>query len=186
MHIKFLPLLSVIVILLAVGLTLFKTQPADACINLDPGRGDAVWFYRTCSISQPGTLASWDVGLVSSRQGAKSLGIQVENAYPGYQLQCDLYFANTGQFPIGVDQINLINRSPHDLILTAVEGPGMQGKVIQPCGSTPAWGKNPSRLPSSCWSKIHVTLTLGAQVKEKIDLPFSIQVKLEQKNSKRH
>ena len=163
--------------------TFFSPHPAAAKVDLYAGKGEAVWFYRSCTTLKPGIVATWSVEPAYSLLTPTSLKYQVRNAYPGYQLQCELYFANTGKLPIRVKTINLGNPNPGTLILSATVAPGEQNKTLVPCVSKLSWGKSPASLPSNCWSKIKVVMTIAPHVKENIRMEFSIQVRLEEKTN---
>jgi hypothetical protein len=178
---KHLPILITLAVLITAGLAAWLAQPASACVDLQPGRGDAAWFYRTCSSPQPNAAAQWRVELAPGKSGQKSLSVQVENAYPGYQLECDLYFANSGRMPFNVKNITILNANPSDLSLSAVEGSARRGKTLVPCDFLPRWGLNPAQVPLACRSSIHFLLSVGRNVKENIRLPFTVQVQLDEK-----
>lgn len=169
------PLLILATILIAGGLTVQWVQPVSACIEL---QGNAAWFYRSCS-AQPGSAATWQVGPDPSKPGRKALLFQIENAYPGYKLECDLYFANGGDLPFTVQSLRVTNFNPQNMTITAVETP--HKNTISPCNIPPAWGRNPSLVATACRSKIHVSLTIGQNVDEDASLPFGVQVGLRQK-----
>ena len=174
-----LPRLTLLGLLLLAGaLAFLQPQPASACIDL---QGDAAWFYRSCQAGEPGPAASWTVKLDPAVPGQKSLSMQVENAYPGYQLECDLYFANNGELPFFVKTIEVLNPNPSHLALAAALAPGDRGKTLQPCGFAPAWGQDPAQVPPDCQAKIHLSLAVGPEVAENQSLPFTIQVYLREK-----
>jgi hypothetical protein len=163
-------------LVLAAGAVAFLwPRPTSACIDL---KGDAAWFFRSCQAVDPYSAASWQVDL---DPGRKSLSLQVENAYPGYQLECDLHFANNGRMPFKVNGIQILNGNPEDLVLSAVLAPGGEGKTIKPCGYTPRWGRKPGTVPLACRSNIHLSMAVGEQAEESADLPFTVQVLLQEK-----
>jgi hypothetical protein len=156
-------------------------RPAEAKVDLYAGKGEAVWFYRSCTPARPGAVATWKMEPKPSAPSRTSLNFQVKNAYPGYQLHCELYFANTGKLPIWVKEITAYNPNSKDLLLSATIAPGEYKKILQPCDSKPNWGKNPASLPGKCWSKIKLTLSIGQNVKENSRLDFAVRVRLEEK-----
>jgi len=178
---KNLPLLIFIVLILAFVPALLAARPASAKVDLKAGKGEAVWFYRSCTPGKPGATATWMVELNPYVSSRTSLNFQVKNAYPGYQLVCELYFANSGKFPVWVKEITVYNPNAGDLILSATVAPGEQKKILQPCGSKPGWGRNPGGLPSNCRSKIKLVLIIGPSVKENSRLDFAVRVRLEEK-----
>jgi hypothetical protein len=180
-HWKNLSLLTFIALILAVVLAMLLTRPSEARVDLHGGKGEAVWFFRSCSPGRGGEAASWAVDLNPSVSDRSSLKFQVNNAYPGYRLYCDLYFANSGKSPISVKHISVYNPDSGDLSLSAKVAPGEDRKVLRPCGSKPLWGKNPTSLPTQCRSKIQLALTVGPDVKENSRLDFAVQVRLEEK-----
>jgi len=161
---------------------LLATRPAAAKIDLHAGKGEAVWFFRSCNNGKTGETAIWAVDLNPSLSNRTSINIQVKNAYPGYQLVCELYFANSGKLPISVKDITVSNPNSSNLFLSAIVAHGEQEKVLQPCGSKPGWGKNPSNLPSNCQSKIKLALTIGPKAEENSRMYFAIRVRLEEKS----
>jgi hypothetical protein len=160
---------------------LLDARPAGAQVDLQAGKGEAVWFYRSCTPAKPGAVATWTVEPNPSVPSRTSLIFRVKNAYPGFQLHCELSFVNTGKLPIGVKEISVYNPNSSDLLLSAAVAPDQYRKILQPCGSKPGWGKNPSSLPSKCWSKIKLVVTIGPRVKENIRMDFSVRVRLEEK-----
>jgi hypothetical protein len=169
-----------IALILASVPALVAARPAEAKVDLHAGKGEAVWFYRSCTPAKLGAVATWSVDLDPAVHSRTSLKFQVKNAYPGYQLICELYFANSGKLPIRVKEISVYNPNSKDLILSAVAAPGEQKKILQPCNFKPAWGRNPAGVSSSCRSKITITLTLGPNVKENSRLDFAVRVRLEE------
>ena len=182
-HRKNLLVFIFIAIILAFVPALIDAHPAGAMVDLNAGKGEAVWFYRSCTPGKPGAVATWAVDLNPSVPNRTSLNFKVKNAFPGYQLVCELYFANSGKLPVWVKEITVYNPNSSDLLLSAVVTPGEYKKLIQPCGSKPSWGKNPASLPSRCWSKIMVSLTIGQKVKENFRMDFAIRVRLEEKSN---
>jgi hypothetical protein len=183
-HRKNLPVFLFIALVMAFVPALLNARPAGAKVDLHAGKGEAVWFYRSCTPARPGAVAAWKVEPNASVPSRTSLNFQVKNAYPGYQLQCELYFANTGKFPIWVKEISVYNPTTGDLLLSAAVAPDQHKKILQPCGFKPNWGKNPANLPSKCWSKIKLVLTIGQNVKENIRMEFSVRVRLEEKSNR--
>ena len=173
--------LAFIALVLALFVTFFSTHPAVASANLNCSTGEAVWFYRSCTSGKPGAPATWVVDLNPSVFDKTSLNFQIKNAYPGYQLVCELHFANSGKLPIWVKEVNVYNPNARDLTLSAVLPPGEQKKVLQPCGSKPTWGKDPASLPSNCRSRIKLVLTIGLNVRESSRMEFAVRVQLEEK-----
>lgn len=179
MHPTSLPRLIAAALVLVAGGLFLLARPTSAKVDLSAGRvGDAAWFFRSCSSPQGG--ASWQVELNEATKKQKSLSIQVDNAYPGYRLDCDLYFINSGRVPLRVKHIKILNPKPDQLTLTARED-GPAGKTVQPCGYMAKWGSNPRDVQAACRSKISFALTVGARVKENAHLPFNIHVELEEK-----
>jgi hypothetical protein len=156
------------------------TRPSAARVDLFAGKGEAVWFFHSCSSGRAGDAAIWAVDLNPSVSNQSSLRFQVKNAYPGYQLHCDLDFANSGKSPISVEDIAIYNPNSSDLSLSVKVAPGEHQKVLQPCGSIPSWGKDPTSLPDQCRSKILFALTVGPDVQENSRLDFAVQVRLEE------
>jgi len=183
---KNLPLLIIIILILSIVPAFLAPRPAAARVELDAGRGEAVWFFRTCVSDKAEQVAAWAVDLNPSATGRNSINIQVRNAYPGYQLRCDLYFANTGKIPLSVKGISVTNSNPGDLVVSAQIAPGEQPKVIKSCGSKPAWGKNPAALQGNCRSIIKLVLTIGPQAQEKSVIDFTVRVRLEEKPDLEH
>ena len=109
-----------------------------------------------------------------------ALSFNVENTYPGFNLECDLYFANAGEIPFSFASVEAANRNPDALILAAAEVPAADHDQISPCSFTPAWGTEPALVPADCRSAIHVSLTIASQAEQNMSLPFGIQVKLTQ------
>jgi hypothetical protein len=178
---KNLPLLIFMVLILAFVPALLAARPVSAKVELNAGKGEAVWFFRSCHPGRPGAVAKWALDLDPSMRNQTSLQFQVQNAYPRYQLNCELYFANTGKFPIAVKNISVYNPNPDDLILTAIMAHPEKGRAIQPCGSRPRWGNHPASLPFNCQAKLKLVLTIGPNVGENIRLDFSVQVRVEEK-----
>jgi hypothetical protein len=178
---KNLLLFAILAIILAFIPALLATRPAEAKVDLYAGKGEVVWFYRSCTPAKPGAVATWKVEPNPSISGRTSLNFQVKNGYPGYQLHCELYFANTGKLPIWLKEITIYNPNSKDLLLSAAVTPGDHKKILQPCGSKPDWGKNPSGLPSKCWTKIKLTLSIGPNVKQNSCLVFAVRVRLDEK-----
>jgi len=172
--------LASIALALAFTPALLAARPAAARVELTGGRGEAVWFFRSCTPGQPGSVATWTVDLTPDVPNQRALNFQVENAYPGYQLECDLYFANSGKVPFSVKEITIQNPNSGDLALSVTVAPGERRKALQPCGSKPAWGTDPASLPRSCRSKIELTLTVGSQAQENSPLNFAVQVRLQE------
>lgn len=178
---KNLVLPTCIVMFLAFVPALLSTYPAAAKVDLHAGKGEAVWFFRSCNNGRTGETVISAVGLNPSVSNRTSINIQVKNAYPGYQLVCELYFANSGKLPISVKDITVTNPNSSNLFLSAIVARGEKGKVLQPCGSKPGWGKNPSNLPPNCRSKIKLALTIGPKAEENRRMDFVIRVRLEEK-----
>jgi hypothetical protein len=180
-HRKNLLVFIFIAIILAFVPALIDARPAGAMVDLHAGKGEAVWFYRSCTPAKPGAAATWTVEPNPSVPSRSSLKFQVKNAYPGFQLHCELYFANTGKLPIWVKTISVYNPNTGDLMLSAAVAPSEQKKILKPCGLKPGWGKNPSSLAAKCWSKIRLVVTVGPNVNENIRMDFSVRVRLEEK-----
>ncbi len=159
---------------------ILAARPTAARVELQASKGEAAWFFRSCRDSQAGGVATWAVDPHASIPNRSALRIRVDNAYPGYRLACDLYFANSGKLPIAVKTIQVLNPHEGDLSVSALVAPGEHEKVIQPCGSRPGWGRDPASLPSNCRSKIEFALAIGPDVKENSSLDFSILVRLEE------
>lgn len=170
-----------IAIILAFIPTLMTIRPATAMVNLQYGRGEAVWFYRSCTSPIPGTVANWTVNLNPSVSNGTSLNFRLNNAYPGYRLTCELYFANSGKLSFAVHEIKVYNPNPDDLHLSATVAAAEQNKIIQPCNSRPAWGMDPSRVPAKCQSRIKVILALGQNIAQNNRMEFGVRVRLEEK-----
>jgi hypothetical protein len=169
------------ILILALFPALLSARPAQAKVDLQAGKGEAVWFYRSCTPALPGAAATWKVELNPSVSNLTSLSFQVKNAYPGYQLACELYFANSGKLKIWIKEIRLYNPNDEDLLLSAVTPSEEQGKLLKSCGFRPAWGKNPISVPSNCQSKIKLILTIGPNADENSRLDFAVRVRLEEK-----
>ncbi len=178
---KYLPLLAFIVISLVFVPVFLNVRSAVAKVDLKAGKGEAVWFYRSCNDGQTSAVATWSVDLNPAVTNQTSLQMQVGNAYPGYQLHCTLYFANSGKLPFVVKDIMVANPNSNNLSLSAGVPAGEQSKVLQPCRFRPAWGVNPTSFSSSCQSKINFTLTIGPGAQENSRMDFAIQVRLEEK-----
>ena len=178
---KTLFLLALVAIILAFIPVLLSTRPAAAKVELNAGKGEAVWFYHSCTSMQPGAAATWVVDLNPSVPDGTSLNFQVKNAYPGYQLVCELDFANSGKIHFGVKEITVYNPNAEDLSLSAALPREERGKILKSCGFRPAWGRNPLSMPSDCRSKIKLTLTIGPNVEENSRLDFAVRVRLEEK-----
>jgi hypothetical protein len=166
--------------LLSGVLAFLEVYPTAACFDLQTGRGAAAWFWRTCSSPQANSAATWSIERKPGQNGEKTLSFQVGNAYPGYRLECDLYFANTGRVPLRVRGVSVINPHRGDLAISAVEAP-VRGKTLQPCVRAPAWGANPNRVPAACRSKVHVSMRVGPDIQQNANFPFTIQVRLDEK-----
>lgn len=179
---KKLVLLTCIVMFLAFVPALLSTYPAAAKVDLHASKGEAVWFFRSCNNGKTGETAIWVVDLNPSISNRTSINIQVKNAYPGYQLVCELYFANSGKLPVSVKDITVSNPNSRSLFLSTIVVHSEQGKVLLPCGFKPGWGKNPSNLPSNCRSKIKLALTIGPKAEESSHMYFSVRVRLEEKS----
>jgi hypothetical protein len=110
----------------------------------------------------------------------------VGNAYPGYQLTCELFFANSGRLKIWAKDVTVYNPNSGDLLLSAAVPREEQGKILKSCGFKPTWGKSPTSVPSTCWSKIKLTLTIGPNVQENSRLDFTVRVRLEEKPNDPH
>jgi hypothetical protein len=175
-----LPFIRLIVLILAGVAALIAAQPTAAGVDLNANYGEALWFFRACQPEPLGDTATWRVDLNPVAPNRRSLRVQVENAYPGYQLVCELHFANTGQFSIAVEDIQVLNPHPGDLVLAATVAPGEQGQVLRPCGGRPHWGQDPASLPANCQSRINLALTIGPEVGEGQRLNFAVQVRLEE------
>lgn len=171
-------LLIATTILLTGTLIALLAQPAQASVELQTQEGDAVWFTRECATETP--LAVWSVEPDPDEPEGKSLVFKIENAYPGYHLACDLFFANRGQSPFRVREISITNPNPDHLMLTAVEGP-VAGKNLVHCPNSAdlSWGADPAALPENCWSTIHLSLTIGPEAQQKTQYPFTVEVKLD-------
>jgi hypothetical protein len=180
-HRKNLFVILFIALVMAFVPALLNARPAGAQVDLHAGKGEAVWFYRSCTPARPGAVATWKVEPNPSVPSRTSLNFQVKNAYPGYQLVCELYFANTGKIPIGMREITVSSPNPKELILSAAIAPGEQRKILKPCGFKPSWGKNPASFPLNCQSKMKLMLTIGPNVQENSHLTFSVQVRLQAK-----
>ena len=178
---KNLSLLAILAIILAFIPALLNARPAAARADLNAGKGEAVWFYRSCTPAIPGAIATWSVDLNSAVPDQTSLNFQVSNAYPGYRLTCELYFANSGKQKIWTKDVTVYNPNSGDLILSAVIPGEEQGRIIKSCSFTPTWGKNPVSVPSNCQSKIKLTLSIGPDVQECSRLDFAVRVRLEEK-----
>jgi hypothetical protein len=170
-----------IALVLALISVVIDASPAAAKANLQYFSGEAVWFYRSCSTGKSGTIANWIVELNQRVKDQSSMIFQVNNTYPGYQLACELYFANSGKVPVSVKEVTLYNPNPGELTLSAGIAPGEQKKIIQPCGFKPTWGRNPANLPSSCQSKLKLVLTIGQRASENSRMEFAVQVRLEER-----
>jgi hypothetical protein len=174
-------LITFIALILALVPAFLAARPAGAQVSLQAGNGEAVWFYRSCIPGNSGAVATWIVAPNPSILNRTSLNFQVKNAYPGYQLVCELYFANSGKIRFSVKEITVYNPNSTALSLLAVVPAGEKDKVLQSCGYRPAWGANLTSVPSGCRSKIKITLTLGQNVQENSRLDFAVRIRLEKK-----
>jgi hypothetical protein len=177
---KNLPLFALLVLSVVLVSAFLAARPTSAKVELVAGKGEATWFYSLCQPGRPNPAATWTVGLNPLVSNRSSLKIRVENAYPSFQLQCDLHFANSGEVPFKVKEISVYNPNSGDLVLSVTVAPSENGKVISPCRSRPRWGVHPSSLPASCRSKINLALTIGPQVDENSRLDFAVRVRLEE------
>ncbi len=144
------------------------------------GGTGAVWFFRSCD--DPETegkdVGAWSVAPADREQ--KTLQVTISNGYPGYEVYCELHLANSAAFPLKVTSVSVINPNPQALTVTAQEDPAQAGKVLQPCGSTPAWGTTPAHVPARCRTEIQLTLHIEQGAAPKSSYGFTIEVKLEQ------
>lgn len=175
------PLLLLTAAFLLVGVLAIQLSPPTSASVQFYGRGKAVWISSTCSSPQPNTAARWTVKPDPEIPGQEKLIFRVENAYPGFNLECDLDFANTGNFPFRVTRIKVINANPLDLTVLAVIKPAGQGRMILPCGSPPYWGIPLNTIPAACREQVRVSLTSGENIAESTAFLFAVQIKLEEK-----
>ncbi len=144
------------------------------------GRPGPVWFFRSCDDPEAGgkNVAAWAVEPNGRDQTA--LRMQVNNAYPGYQVYCELHLANGGNIPVEVTGVNMLNPNPQALAVTAQEDPAQANKVLRPCGFTPAWGTRPSRVPAQCRAELQLTLQVEQGAAENSHYGFNVEVRVEQ------
>lgn len=144
------------------------------------GRNGAVWFFRSCDDPEVGgkDVAVWAIEPNGRDQTA--LRMRVNNAYPGYQVYCELHLANSGNVPVEVTGVNVLNPNPQALALTAQEDPAQASKVLRPCGFTPAWGTRPSGVPAYCRTEVQLTLQVAQGAAENSRYGFSMEVRVEQ------
>jgi hypothetical protein len=144
------------------------------------GRSGPVWFFRSCDDpeAEGKDVATWAVEPNGRDQTA--LRMRVNNAYPGYQVYCELHLANGGNAPVEVTGVNVLNPNPQALTVTAQEDPAQASKVLRPCGSTPAWGTRPSHVPAQCRTEVQLTLQVEPGAAENSRYGFSVEVRVEQ------
>ncbi len=144
------------------------------------GRTGPVWFFRSCDDPEAGgkDVATWAVEPNGRDQTA--LRMRVNNAYPGYQVYCELHLANSGNVPVEVTGVNVLNPNPQALTVTAQEDPAQASKVLRPCGFTPTWGTRPSRVPALCRTEVQLTLQVEQGAAENSRYGFNVEVRVEQ------
>jgi len=174
-------LLAAAALIAATAFLLVRSSPTSAHIELRAGTGSAVWFFRACNDVETTDVAVQTVALDTTKYGQKSLRINIGNAYPGYQLRCELYLANNGNKPIQVNSISVFNLNPGDLTIKAVENAGDQDKTLKPCGFTPEWGTQPNKVPLSCRTKINFNLSIGPGAEQDARMYFGILMHLGEK-----
>jgi hypothetical protein len=176
-----LALLTLIALLLALSAALIVTEPTSARVDLTTAQGEAVWFFRACQPAQPGDVAAWSVQPAPFSLVPRSLRFRITNAYPGYQLRCDLVLANSGETPIAATAVLVHNPYPAGIAISAGVAPGALNRVLAPCGLRPHWGRDPASLPANCQLAVAVTVTLNPDVAENLRLDFGVKVSLEGK-----
>lgn len=144
------------------------------------GRTGPVWFFRSCDDPEMGDkdVATWAVE--PTDRDPTALRMRVNNAYPGYQVYCELHLANGGNVPVEVTGVNVLNPNPQALTVTAQEDPAQANKVLRPCDFTPSWGTRPAHVPARCRTEVQLTLQVERGAAENSRYGFNVEVRVEQ------
>jgi hypothetical protein len=131
--------------------------------TVETGNVDGVWFAAACSENPfdvpPGEFEGKDVGSVTVAphpSDQEILIVTVENAYPSYEIDCQVHFANNGSIPFKIRGISGPTPDPApDISVGLSDGIDQQ---LEPCGFTPTFPTSPLLVPDNCEAAMSLVL----------------------------
>lgn len=176
-------MLRAFIVIFVVSLLLLLSlaiQESQAQILLSTQGGETIWFHRTCREVEPQEVGKWTLAPGLRTAKPKGLKFKIENAYPGYQIQCTLYLANVGNAPAQITNLQANSPRSGALRLVIQQPSAEKGKILYPCKFVPAWGTSPAKVPASCRTMIEVTLRIQDNIAQGIHYFWTISVNIKQ------
>ncbi len=145
-----------------------KVLTIDGTVNT--GTVDAVWFAAACSENPfdvpPGEFEGKDVGSVTAvpdPADQEILIVTLENAYPSYEVDCQVHLANNGSIPVKIRGISEVD--PNGGVVTEILQNGIASQ-LEPCGFTPTFPTSPSAVPQDCQSAMSLVVHVEQEAEQ--------------------
>jgi len=160
MRLNHLLLIIFVALLLSIGLSINGTRPASACADLQPSIGDAVWFYHTCHDAE---TVDWPPGSwISTRPEKGKNRSEPASAMPTRVINFPVICICQQRQALHRGEFNLyLQHESGAITIKAVESPQQRGKLLKPCGYTPAWGTLPVKSRRPARPKLNIRLCWG-------------------------
>ena len=138
--------------------------------TVETGNVDAVWFAAACTENPfdvpPGEFEGKDVASVTAvpdPADQEILIVTLENAYPSYEIDCQVHFANNGTIPIKIRGIT--KDDPNGGVISEVLIDGI-GSQLEPCGFTPTFPTSPAVVPLDCQSAMSLVVHVEQEAEQ--------------------